>query len=437
MRLPPWLRPPGSSFRGAHGLVKYRMARPVSGAESIETRASWLVAFAALGILSVAYGAPLVAMVALKPIAADLGTPRSVAALAGSLVWLGSGLGGIAMGWIADRIGVRWTVLFGAVMSGAGLTVSAAGGIWPLLVGHGLLVGLLGSAGMFAPLLIYVSRWFDRRRGTALALIGSGQYIAGTIWPALIERGIATIGWRRTMVLFGLFEIAAVVPAAALLLRRVAPEGLRDAGGTLGPRPGTPVLGLPPNTALALLSLAGFLCCVPMAIPAGHLVAFCGDLGIPPARGAAMLSLLLGAAFVSRQFWGWVADRIGGLRTILAASACQAAAMSGFLLTQDEIGLFTVSAAFGLGFSGIIPAYVLAVRELFPAREAGWRVPTLLFLSMVGMAVGSWMAGALYDRFGFYAPAFAAGIAANLANLAVVGSLVALQRSAQVRPALG
>jgi MFS family permease len=198
-----------------------------------------------------------------------------------------------------------------------------------------------------------------------------------------------------------------------------------------------PVLGLRPNTVLALLSLASFFCCVPMAMPAGHLVAFCGDLGIPPARGAAMLSLLLGAAFVSRQFWGLVADRIGGLRTVLAASACQAAAQTGFLLTQDEIGLFTVSAAFGLGFSGIIPAYVLAVRELFPANEAGWRVPTLLFASMVGMAFGNWLAGALYDRFGSYAPAFAAGVAANLANLVVVGSLVALRRNARVRPALG
>jgi len=175
---------------------------------------------------------------------------------------------------------------------------------------------------------------------------------------------------------------------------------------------------------------------VPMAMPAGHLVAFCGDLGIAPARGAAMLSLLLGAAFVSRQFWGWMADRIGWLRTVLATSARQALAMTGFLLTRDEIGLFAVSAAFGLGFSGLIPAYVVAIREYFPASEAGWRVPTLLFFSMVGMAVGGWLAGAIYDRFGFYAPAFAAGIAANLANLVIVGSLVARQRRAELRPAL-
>jgi MFS family permease len=183
-----------------------------------------------------------------------------------------------------------------------------------------------------------------------------------------------------------------------------------------------------PNLAMSLLCVAGLMCCVPMAMPQGHLVAFCSDLGIPPARGAAMLSLLLGCAFLSRQVWGAVSDRIGGLRTVLAASLCQIAAMSAFLLTQDEVGLFAVAAAFGLGFSGIIPAYVLAVRDLFPAAEASWRVPTLLLCSGSGMAAGGWLAGILYDHFGSYLPAFATGIGFNVLNLAIVGTLVARQR---------
>jgi MFS family permease len=164
-----------------------------------------------------------------------------------------------------------------------------------------------------------------------------------------------------------------------------------------------------------------------MAMPQGHLVAFCSDVGIPLVQGSTMLSVLLGCAFAGRQFWGFVADRYGGLRTILAGSACQAAAMIGFLLTQNEAGLFVVSAAFGLGFSGMIPAYVLTIRELFPAREASWRVPTLLLCSGSGMAAGGWMAGAIYDYVGFYAAAFAAGILFNLANLAVIGTLVVRQ----------
>jgi len=193
---------------------------------------------------------------------------------------------------------------------------------------------------------------------------------------------------------------------------------------------------LPPNLVLSLLSAAGFLCCVPMAIPAGHLVAFCSDLGIPPAHGAAMLSVLLGSALVSRLFWGWLADRIGGLGAVLASSACQAVAIAAFTATQDEAGLFAVSVAYGLGFSGIIPAYVLAVRELFPSAEASWRVPTLLFISMSGMAFGGWFAGALYDHFGFYAPAFAAGALFNLANLVIIGLLVTRQARERHLPAV-
>jgi len=169
-----------------------------------------------------------------------------------------------------------------------------------------------------------------------------------------------------------------------------------------------------------------------MSIPQGHLVAFCSDIGIPAAEGAAMLSVLTASAFVSRVFWGWLADRIGGLRTVLAGSACQALAIAAFLTTQDERSLFAISAAYGLGFSGIIPAYIVAIRELFPSREASWRVPSLLFVGMGGMAVGGWLAGALYDHFGFYAPAFGIGVVFNLANLALVGFLVLRERAGAV-----
>jgi MFS family permease len=394
---------------------------------SVETRYSWVVAWAVLALMSVAFGAPLVGVVALKPIAADLGSARSVPALASSLAWLGTAVGGVLMGRLAERVGVRRLVIGGALMIGAGLALATAGGAWTLNVGHGLLIGFCGLACMNAPLYVYVTRWFDRRRGTALALISSGQYVAGVLWPSLFERAIDAYGWRHTMMGYGLVEIALVVPLAALFLR-APPEPARGIAAAGGPRIGAPVLGWSPRTAQGLLMLASFCCCVPMAMPAGHLVALCSDLGIAPARGAAMLSVLLGCAFVSRQLWGWVSDRIGGLPTVLAGSACQAAAMTALLLTQDEVGLFTAAAAFGFGFAGIIPAYVLAIRELFPAAEASWRVPVLMLCSGSGMAFGGWFAGALYDAFGFYAPAFAAGIGFNLVNLALVASLVARRR---------
>jgi MFS family permease len=190
----------------------------------------------------------------------------------------------------------------------------------------------------------------------------------------------------------------------------------------------TRVLGLPANVVFAMMCAAGVLCCIPMAMPQGHLVAFCSDLGINRSMGALMLSVLLGTAFFSRQVWGVISDRVGGLTTVLIGSIWQAAAMTGFLSTQNEAGLFTVAAAFGLGFSGIIPAYVLALRELFPASEASWRIPTQLLFSGFGMAAGGWIAGLLYDHFGYYAPAFAVGVGANILNILVVGILVARQR---------
>jgi MFS family permease len=394
---------------------------------SVETRSSWLVAAAALAIMSVSFGAPLVAVVGLRSIAEDLGGARSVPGLAISLAWLGSAAGGIAMGRIADQVGVRWTVVFGACMIGVGLTLSAGGAPWQLYLGHGLFLGLLGNAGINAPLYVYVSRWFDRRRGTALALISSGQYVAGAVWPSVFERTIAAVGWRQTMVLFGATEAVAVVMLAILVLRP-PPEASQSGSALPDPQPGQRVLGLRPGIALALLATASFLCCVPMAMPQSHLIAYCGDLGIPSSRGAAMLAVLLSCAFISRQFWGWIADRIGGLRTLLIGSACQAVALVGFLLTQDEAGLFAVAAAFGLGFSGLIPAYVLTVRELFPASEAGWRIPTLLLFSGSGMAAGGWLAAVIYDHFGFYGAAFAVGLVFNAVNLGVLGCLVARLR---------
>lgn len=389
---------------------------------SIESPRSWRAAGLTLAVLSIAFGAPLLVVVGLKAITAEMHTDRSVIALAGALVWVGTGAGGIAMGWLADRIGLKPVVAFGAVMTAAGLALSTQGSVWALYVGHGLLVGFLGNGAIYAPLLIYVSRWFDRRRGTAIALISSGQYIAGVVWPSVFQIGIETWGWQRSMLVFAGLVLVAILPVIGFLA--VAPDAPVQGAAAARAEAARPVLGLPRNATQALICLAAFACCIPMAVPSSHLVAFCSDVGIAPAHGAAMLSLLLGCAFVSRQFWGALADRIGGLPTVLAGSACQAVAISAFLLTQDEIGLFAVSAAFGLGFSGIIPSYSVAIRDLYPSSEASWRIPTVLFSGMSGMAFGSWWAGALYDHFGYYGPAFVSGALFNLLNLVVVGFLV-------------
>ena len=390
---------------------------------SIESKQSWTVATAALVTLLMAFGSAWITAVGLKDIAAEVDGMRSIPALASSLAWLGSGIGGIVMGRVADKIGTRWTVIFGALMVALGLAISTLGPHWALWIGHGLFIGLIGLSGINAPLYIYISRWFDKRRGSALALISSGSYLAGALWPPVFERVIGTYGWRSAMLWYAAAEIIVVVPLALIYFSH-PPEVVHPPAAINGKVIKARVLGLPSNVVFALMCAAAILCCIPMSMPQGHLVAFCNDLGISRTISALMLSMLLGTAFLSRQAWGVISDKIGGLTTVLIGSAWQALAMTAFLFTQSEMGLFTVSAAFGLGFSGIIPAYVLAARELFPASEASWRIPTMLLFTGGGMAFGGWLAGLLYDHYGYYAPAFSVGVGTNILKFILIGCLV-------------
>jgi MFS family permease len=268
------------------------------------------------------------------------------------------------------------------------------------------------------------SRLFTRKRGTALALVASGQQVAGAVWPPVFRIGVDALGWRATLFWYGIFALAVLPPLCLALRRRPAAPGSDEvaAGGSAGGR----ALGLPPNLLQALLCVAIVCCCVAMAMPMSHVVALCSDLGYAPARGAEMLSLLLFAAFMSRMIWGRLSDRIGGLRTVLISSAAQAIFLSLYLVVDNLVGLYVVSAAFGLGFGGIIPSYVLAIREHFASREVGWRIGAVLLFGLCGMALGGWLGGYLYDWFGFYQPAFAVGVAFNLANLVLIGGLVGL-----------
>jgi MFS family permease len=401
-------------------------------AHSIETKASWTTAFASLAIIAIAFGAPWILNVALKDIAAELGGVRSAPALASLLTWLGTAIGGILMGPVAARVGVRWTAISGAVSAAAGLALATTGLGWQLYAGYGLLVGCFGIGAINAPLYIYISRWFDHRRGSALALISSGGYLAGALWPPVFEQMIARVGWRGTMLSYAAIELAVIVPLALAMLRS-PPDSTPLAGVSLFTTTQRQVLGWPANRVFAMLCAGVFLCCATMSMPQGHLVALCTDLGIAAAHGAAMLTVLLGTAVITRQVWGLIADRIGGLRTVLIGSAAQATAMAAFMATHNEAGLFAVAAAFGIGFSGLIPANVLVIRELFPAAEASWRIPVLLFCSACGMGTGVWLAGILYDHFGYYGPAFAAGVGLNTLNFIVIASLVWRQTSELAR----
>jgi MFS family permease len=401
---------------------------------SIETRASWVIASVSLIMLGLSFGGPWITAVGLKEIAADTGGARQVPSLAVSLALFGGAVGGLLMGRVANSYGIRWTVIFGATMIAVGLWISSLGAPWQLYVGHGLFMGVIGNAGLNAPLFVYVSRWFDRRRGSALALISSGGYLAGFVWPTIFERSITTFGWRSTMVGFGILQLVVIVPLAIIYLKP-PPEIPHEPTAAIkgGPRP--KVLGWNPNVVFVMIALAGFLCCVTMSMPQQHLVAYCSDLGISATLGATMLSVLLGMGFFSRQGWGLLSDRMGGILTAFFSSILQCVAMSGFLFFQDVTGLFTVATAFGIGFSALIPAYVLVIRELYPMSEAHWRVPAVLLMTGTGMGTGGWLAGYLYDIYGYYMPAFATGVAFNVANIAILSMLLVRQRTYMLSPA--
>src|SRR5260370_15179342 len=265
---------------------------------SIESRESRKEGRVTLATLWISCGAPLPIVVGMKPMQEALGTERSVLALAGALVWVGTGAGGVLMGWLAAGIGVRASVAIAASMMAAGLALSSLGPIWTLYVGQGLMVGLLGNGGIYAPLLVYVSRWFDRRRGTAIALISSGQYIAGVVWPTLFERGIAELGWQPALRTYAVVVLLATRPATLLL--KPAPIAAPPPHARAAAKRGNRVAGLHPNLVQALICIADFLCCVPMAIPSAHLVAFSSAIRSNTTHSAIMLSVVLASAFRAR-----------------------------------------------------------------------------------------------------------------------------------------
>jgi MFS family permease len=393
---------------------------------SIETRYGWVIVFASLAVHSIGLGAPTILFVALKPIAADLGTARAVPSLAYSMLMVGAGVGGVAMGWWMDRRGILQPVVFGSLMVGLGAIVaSQSESRWSLYVANGLLIGLLGKAAMIAPLVANVTRWFDRRRGLAVAIITAGQGVAGAVWPGIIQSMNDAFGWRGTYLYYGIFALLTMLPIT-LLLRPRPPVDLGASARSRLQRAAR-VLDLPQKAVQGMLWLAVVGCCTAMAMPIVHLVSHATDLGHDPRNAALLLSILFTAAFVSRIGFGMLADRIGPMRTLLIGSVCQAVTLLTLAVTTSYWALALASLLFGLGFAGIMPNYALAIRLLFPVEQAGWRIASQYLFAALGMALGGWLAGVIFDLTGSYADAFVIGVAFNLMNLALVATLLVRQ----------
>ncbi|MDB5856394.1 MAG: transporter [Ramlibacter sp.] len=394
--------------------------------QDIESAYAWWRLGISLLLMTIGGSGMYSITVVLPRIQQEFGVARADASLPYTLTMIGFGLGGILMGRLADRFGVMAPVMLGAVGLGAGFALSGlAPNLAVFCLVQGLLVGMLGTSATFAPLVADTSQWFDRRRGIALAICMSGNYTAGALWPPVLQHFIAGYGWRATYVGLGVFCIASMLPLALVLRRRPPPQApvvaVAAPGSSLASaRP----LGLHPNVLLGLLCVAGVACCVAMSMPQVHIVAYCGDLGFGAARGAEMLSLMLAMGVVSRLASGWISDRIGGLRTLLLGSMLQGLALLMFLPSDGLVSLYLVSGMFGLFQGGIVPAYALIVREYFPPREAGARVGTVLMATLLGMALGGWLSGAVFDWTGSYHAAFLNGIGWNLLNLSIVGFLL-------------
>jgi MFS family permease len=390
-------------------------ARP-SGAE-IESGYAWLRLGLALALGTIGSIGMWSFVVALPAVQADFGVARGEASLPFTLTMLGFGIGGVVTGRFADRYGIVPPAFCGALALGAGYVASGlASSIWWFALAQGL-IGF-GSSATFGPLMTDISHWFSRRRGIAVAIASCGNYLAGTIWPPLVQYTIAAEGWRATQIGIGVMCVATMLPLVLALRRRAPLQDAERSDAAAVTARGS--LGVSSTGLMALLSVAGVACCVAMAMPQAHIVAYCGDLGYGPARGAEMLAMMMGFGIVSRLAAGLVADRIGGLATLLIASILQGVALFLYLWFDGLVSLYVISALFGLFQGGIVPMYAIIVREYFAPHEAGTRLGVVLLATLLGMALGGWMSGAIFDFTGTYRAAFLNGLLWNLLNVAIV-----------------
>ena len=416
-------------------------ARPApADASLIDSRtAAWRLLVTVL-LVTLGNSAMYVVSVVLPAVQAEFGIGRAGASMPYTVMMVCLGLGGLFTGIWADRWGIARVLWLGSAAVLAGYVLAAlSGNVWMFGLAHGLL-GLLGGAATFAPLMADTGLWWNKRRGIAMAVCASGNYIAGTLWPPLAQWGITHYGWRPTYIVLGLVCGIGMALLAFYMRQRPPALALPAAGAAAAPRatiwPPDRPFGLSTAHAQWLLCVAGVACCVAMSMPQVHIVAYCTDLGYGAARGAEMLSLMLFSGIVSRLVSGWICDHIGGIRTLLLGSALQGVALLMFLPVDGLVPLYVVSALFGLFQGGIVPSYAIIVREHFPPREAGARTGAVIMATLLGMALGGWMSGWVFDMTGSYDAAFINGIGWNLLNLSIASWLYWRTRGPSPRLAL-
>ena len=377
----------------------------------------------ALALMTLGCSAMYAGVMVLEPLALELGTGRGNSSLIYGTFMIGFALGGVFMGRLADRMGIMIPALIGSLALPAGFYLAAhASSILEICLAFSLLCGFLGSSFSMAPLIADISHWFNRRRGLAVGIAFSGSYIAGAIWPPILQRMFDAQGWRESFIDLALLTLIFMALLSLLLYPRPPTnEQLPTAGSANSTLTNSAISA---GTLQSLICLAGFGCCVAMAMPQIHIVPYVMDLGHPAIRGAEMLGLMLGFGVISRVGSGWLSDRIGGLATLLLGSALQLAVLIAFLTGNSLVFLYGISIAFGLSQGGIVPSYTIILRAFFPPKQAGWRISTSFLFTVAGMAFGGWIAGLLYDLTGSYTVSFLNAIGFNILNLWIAASLI-------------
>lgn len=407
------------------------VARPAQ-ANLVDSRYAWWRLVVCL-LLSMLGGAGLwTGVVVLPDMQADFAVDRAAVSLSYTACMVGFGVGGVIVGRLVDRLGALLPLLMAGIFVGSGFYLAAQSStIWEFTIVNGLLIGV-GASATFGPLMADVSQWFVKRRGTAIAICASGNYLAGVVWPIIMQQLLLIGDWRQAYVIVGVICTSLMVPLSLFLLKRAPSEADQESAATAsGQEPRRYRSPLPPWGVQAVLVLAGLACCVAMSMPQVHIVAYCADLNYGVARGAEMLSLMLATGVISRLVSGVIADRIGGVRTLLLGSYLQCLTLILYIPFDGLASLYVVSALFGLAQGGIVPSYALVVREYFPAREAGTRISLCLMATILGMALGGWLSGLIFDVTGSYRAAFVHGVAWNLLNMALV--LLLMWRVKRVR----
>jgi MFS family permease len=378
-----------------------------------DSRYAWTRLAASIALSTIGGIGLWAGVVVLPFIQADFGVDRAGASFPYTMTMIGFALGGVMMGKLADKLGIMVPMMIGAVMLGVGFIAAAyAPNYWSYVAASSGLIGLFGCATTFGPLVADVSLWFKKRRGIAVAIVASGNYLAGAIWSPILNHAVQIYGWRTSYIFIGIICVVLMLPLSLMLRQRSPTTDQVSPVTTTKTTDGTAL-------TQGLLMLAGLACCVAMSMPQVHLKAYCGDLGYGQAAGAQMLSLMLGCGVVSRLASGVLADKIGGIGTLIIGSTLQCIALLFYIPFDGLTSLYLVTALFGLAQGGIVPSYALIVRDHFPAKEAGTRISLVLTMTVLGMALGGWLSGLIFDYTGSYKMAFLHGVGWNLLNMAI------------------